>query len=164
MIHFEPIKCLSYLLITLYVIFLIVSISLDSNNSLIWWQLKIIWSKWEIDVSYVGPEKFFFATFCGSFSLVFWFCVFNHSLWCFSSHGFHILCCLSSISFFSCSYSFYFSFKSFALISFSLLLLFQFVQIWQSSSFLHMLFSESKILEGKGLRFNLVTWGLFSKA
>ena len=73
---------------------------------MIWWQLKIIGSRWEIDVSYVGPKKFFSATLCGAFSLVFWFSVFDHSLWLFSSHGFHILCRLSSISFLVLVFSF----------------------------------------------------------
>ena len=104
MIHFKPIKYLSHMLIKVYFMFSIVSISLHFGDSLIWWQLKIIGSRWEIDVSYVGPEKFFSATLCGAFSLVFWLCVFDHSLWLFSSHGFHILCRLSSISFFSFSF------------------------------------------------------------
>ena len=87
---------------------------------LIWWQLKFIWSRWEIDVSYVGPEKFFFATLCGAFSLNFWFCVFDHSLWLFSSHGFHTLCRLSSILF---PFSLVFSFLVLLVFSFALLIL-----------------------------------------
>ena len=35
----------------------------------------------------VGPDNFFSATLYGDFILVFWFCVFDHSLWLFSSHG-----------------------------------------------------------------------------
>ena len=106
----ESIKCLSHLLINIYFIFSIVSISLHSDNSLIWWQLKIIRSWWEIDVSYVGPEKFFSTTLCGAFSLVFWFCIFDRSLWVFPSHGFHILCHLSSIIFLVLFLIFVFSF------------------------------------------------------
>ena len=47
----------------------------------------------------MGPKKFCFTTLYGDFILVFWFYVFDHSLWLFSSHGFHILYRLSSISF-----------------------------------------------------------------
>ena len=62
-------------------------------------KLKIIRSKWEIDVSHVGPKKSFSTTLYGAFSLVFWLCVFDHSLWLFSSHGCHIICRLISIPF-----------------------------------------------------------------
>ena len=99
MIHFEPIKELSHLLIKLYFICSIVSISFHSYNFMIWWQLKIIGPMWEIRCILCVTWEVFFATLYGAFNLSFWFRVFDHNLWLFSSHGFHILCRLSSISF-----------------------------------------------------------------
>ena len=123
------------MLIELYFIFSIVSISLHYDNSLIWRQLKIIKSRWEIDVSYVGLEKFFFATLDGAFSLVFWLCVFDHSLWLFSSHGFHVLCCLSSISFLVLVFIFKFRF-SFSHLLLLVLVFYYFVNLYSLTFFL----------------------------
>ena len=141
--------------------FSIVSISLYSDSFLIWWQLKIIGSRWEIDVSYVRPKKVFSATLCGAFNLVFWFCVFDHSLCLFSSHGFHILCRLSSISFLVLVFSFSFILVI-CFIIFSPLLLFVHINILPSPS---IWFSVNhRFWREKGLRFKLVTWGVCSRA
>ena len=152
------------MIIKLYFIFSIVFISLHSNNSLILWrQMNIIRSWWEIRCIICGTWEVFFCHPLGSFSHVFWFYVFDQSLWLFSSHGFHILCRLSSISLFSLGFIFSFSFSHL----FSLFLVFYYFSIctdWHSSFFLLMVFTESEILEGKGLRFKLVTLGVCSKS
>ena len=161
MIHFEPIKCISHLLIKLYFVFL------NCLHFTLLWQFSgmmtiedrriqmrhrcIICGTWEV----------YFHHPLWILRLFIWLCVFDHSVWLFSSHGFHILCRLSSISFLVLVFSFI-SLLVIFFISFIPFLLFVQINILPSPS---IWFSVNQwFWRGKGLGFKLVTWGVLSRA
>ena len=98
-------KFISHLLIIVYFIFAIVSISLHSDDSLEWWQLEIIRYWWEVDISNVETWEVFFPHLLWSLlvlCLVTIVCVF------FLPMVFVLLCHMSSICF---HFFWYFKFR-----------------------------------------------------